>query len=140
MDRPVLNDKDQFPTEEIIITHIGKTKTAWKTVFQFIHNNHPDFTEQWRYYNDGKSWLLKVTRKSKTIFWLAVLPGLFRITFYFSEKTEAEILKGEISPALKKKFAESKKSGNIGCIRLLMDDNQNIELVKELILIKLKYK
>jgi hypothetical protein len=140
MDKPVLTDKDQFPTEEIIFSNIGRTKTVWKSVFQYIHTNHPDFLEQWRYYNDGKSWLMKLTRKSKTIFWLGVLNGVFRITFYFSEKAVVEIMKGKLSAKLWKKFNEANKVGKSTSITLLMDDKQNVELVKELILVKLQVK
>ena len=67
MEQPILGNKEQFPTEEIIFSHIGKSKTLWQSLFEYIHTNHPDISEQWRYYNDGKSWLLKVTRKSKII-------------------------------------------------------------------------
>ncbi len=140
MDKPVLTDKDQFPTEEIIFSYIGKTKTAWKSVFKYIHANHPDFSEQWRYYNDGKCWSMKVTRKSKTIFWLGVLKGVFRITFYFGEKAVVEILNGKLSGELKKMFNDANKYGKIRGITLVMDDKQNIEYVKELISIKLKVK
>jgi hypothetical protein len=68
MDQPTLKDKNEFPTEEIIFSHIGKSKILWISIFDYIHKNHSDFSEEWRYYNDGKSWLLKVTKKSKTIF------------------------------------------------------------------------
>ncbi len=70
MDQLILTDKNQFPTEEIIFSHIGKSKILWESIFKYIHANYPDFSEQWKYYNDGKSWLLKVAKKSKTIFWL----------------------------------------------------------------------
>jgi len=73
MEPPVLSDKTQYPTEEVIYSHIGKSKALWLSLFEFIRANHSDFSEQWKYYNDGKSWLLKVSRKAKTIFWLSVI-------------------------------------------------------------------
>ena len=65
MEPPILSDKNQFPTEDIIFSHIGRTKTLWLSFFEYIHSNHHDFTEEWKYYNDGKSWLMKVQRKAK---------------------------------------------------------------------------
>ena len=82
MDQLILTDKNQFPTEEIIFSHIGKSKIFWESIFKYIHMNHPDFSEQWKYYNDGKSWLLKITKKTKTIFWLSIIHDSFIITFY----------------------------------------------------------
>ena len=81
MDQPLLSDKMQFPSEEIIYSHLGKARNIWVSFFEYLHENHPDSITEWRYYNDGKSWLMKVTRKKKTIFWLSVLKGTFRITF-----------------------------------------------------------
>lgn len=41
---------------------------------------------EWRYYNDGKAWLCKVTDGRKTIFWFSVWEGFFRVSFYFLER------------------------------------------------------
>ncbi|MGA8265191.1 MAG: DUF3788 family protein [Ignavibacteriaceae bacterium] len=138
MDKPILNNKDQFPTEGIIFSHLGRTKIHWKSVFQYIYSNHPDFSEEWRYYNDGKSWLMKVTRKSKTIFWLSVIQNAFRITFYFGDKAEPAILKSKIPANLKKQFKDGKRYGKIRDLTLIMKNKQNIEAVKELIHLKMK--
>jgi len=140
MEEKVLTDKNQFPTEEVIFSHIGISKRHWESIFQHIHNNHPDFSEQWRYYNDGKSWLLKVTRKSKTIFWLSIWKGLFRITFYFGDKAEPAIMESSISDKLKEEFKNGKRYGKIRGITLIVNNNKVIEYVKTLIIIKLSIK
>lgn len=106
MEEKVLTDKNIFPSEEIIFSHIGKTKKQWDSIFNYIHTKHIDFSEEWRYYNDGKSWLLKVTKKKKTIFWLSIIPKSFRITFYFGDKAENAILESKISDKLKNQFIE----------------------------------
>ncbi|MBU0474786.1 MAG: DUF3788 domain-containing protein [Bacteroidetes bacterium] len=139
MDQVILSDETQFPTEEIIFSHIGKTKKHWDSIFNYIHAEYPQFSELWQYYNDGKGWLLKVTKKSKTIFWLSIIPNSFRITFYFGDKAESEIMKSAISEAFKNQFKEGKRYGKIRGLTLLMNEAQNVEFVKELISIKLKY-
>ena len=73
MEPTVLSDRDQYPTNEIIFSHIGKTKVLWNSIFDYIHEQQPEISHEWRYYNDGKSWLLKAVRKSKTIFWLRIV-------------------------------------------------------------------
>lgn len=136
----ILTNKDQFPTEEVIFSHIGKSKTHWESLFKHIHANHPDFNEEWRYYNDGKSWLLKVTQKKKTIFWTTVVSKMFRITFYFGDKAEPVILSSPLPEEIKKDFVEGKRYGKIRGITLLMNSKKNIEAAKELITIKLNTK
>jgi hypothetical protein len=140
MDELILNDKDQFPTEEVIFSHIGKSKIFWESIFGYIQTNHPDLSKEWRYYNDGKSWLLKITKKSKTIFWLSVIPNSFKITFYFGDKAEQSIMKSSILDTLKKQFKEAKRFGKIRGITIRMNNKENIASVKELIKLKISIK
>lgn len=140
MGQPILTDKNQFPTEEIIYLHIGKSKILWQSVFEFIHKYHPDFYEQWKYYNDGKSWLLKITRKSKTIFWLSVIEKSFRVTFYFSDKAEEAINRSSISEELKKQFKNGKRFNKIRGITVILKNKKDFKYVKLLIAIKLSIK
>jgi hypothetical protein len=140
MDQLILTDKNQFPTEEIIFSHIGKSKILWESFFNYIHTNYPDFSEKWNYYNDGKNWLMKISKKSKTIFWLSIIPDSFRITFYFGDKAETDILGSRISDEFKNQFKDGKRFGKIRGLTLIISNKKNIEFVKELISIKLKIK
>jgi len=140
MEPPILTDKDQFPTEEIICSHIGKTKPLWNSLFDFIHTNNPDISEEWRYYNDGKSWLMKVTRKSNTIFWLSTINGSFRTTFYFTDKAEEAISGSSISSKLKEQFDNAKRFGKIRGITIVFKNKKDVEDAKMLIAIKLSIK
>ena len=140
MEEKVLTDKNIFPTEEVIFSHIGNSKLYWESIFEHIHTNHPDFSEEWRYYNDGKSWLLKVTRKKKTIFWLSIYKDLFRITFYFGDKAEPVIMESSISDRLKEEFKNGKRFGKIRGITLIIDSKKAIEYINALITIKLSIK
>jgi len=135
MDKPVLGDKNQFPTEEIIFSHLGKTKALWLSFFKYLHTNHPDLSQEWRYYNDGKSWLMKVTRKSKTIFWLSVIPAAFRTTFYLTEKA-ADVISGSSLPEeLKEQFKTG--SGKLRGLTVVFRGKNDIENAKSLLTIKL---
>ena len=101
MDAPLLSDKSQFPTDQVVFSHLGKSKALWESLFQYLAREHPDFTQEWRYYNDGKSWLMKVQHKKKTVFWLSILEGAFRTTFYLHEKAKpmVEAWRSPITPS-----------------------------------------
>jgi hypothetical protein len=137
MEEPVLTDKNQFPTEEIITSHIGKAKALWTLLFDAIHRDHPEISEEWRYYLDGKSWLLKVTRKGKTIFWLSLVDGSFRTTFYFGDKAARAIARSAISDPLKKQFKGGKHYGKIRGVTILYKKKQDVEDARALIELKL---
>jgi hypothetical protein len=140
MEKPILGDKTVFPTDDIIFSHIGKSKTFWQSLFEYIHTSHPDISEEWRYYSDGKSWLLKVTRKSKTVFWLSILKNSFRTTFYFTDKAKPIIAKAGISNALKEQFKKGKKYGAIRGLTVMYKNKKDVKDAQELIGIKLSMK
>lgn len=137
MDKPLLTDADQYPADKIIFKHIGRTSSLWRSFFSYIAANHPDFTSEWRYYKDGYSWLMKVTRKSRTIFWLSVIKGAFRTTFYFTDKAREAVRSSSLSNDLKEQF--NKKSKLRG-ITVVIRNKKAVQYVKELIGIKLSIK
>jgi hypothetical protein len=140
VDTPGLTDRAQFPTEEIIYSHLGDTKSLWVSVFEHVHTNHPDLAQEWRYYNDGGRWLLKVTRKTKTMCWVGVLHGGFRMTFYFTDKAARALADSAISQDLKDQFDEGKGHGKIRGVTVTMKRKRDLEDVKALIALKLALK
>ena len=137
MEKPILKDQDQYPTDEVIYSCIGETKTLWISFFDYIHQNFPDFSKDWKYYKDGKSWLLKVAKKSKTVFWVSVLKDTFRITFYFTDKAEDAINKSEILDELKEQFKNGKRYNKIRALSIVFRNKMDIEYAKSLIPIRL---
>ena len=135
---PILKDPDQYPTEEVIYSCIGKKTALWISFFDTLHEHHPDLLEEWRYYNDGKNWLMKVTRKSKTIFWLSVWKNAFNITFYFSDKAEELINQSDIPDDLKEEFKNGKRYGKIRGLTIVFRKKKDIEYADSLIAIRLK--
>ena len=140
MEPRVLTDKNQYPTEEIIFSHIGKVKTLWISVFDFIKTDHPDMSTEWRYYNDGGSWLMKVTRKTKTICWISVIKNAFRMTFYLSTKAEQAVMKSSIPDDFKKQYKEGMKTKKINGLTIVFKNKKDFETAKELIAVKLSVK
>jgi hypothetical protein len=136
MDAPILSDKSQFPTDEVVFSHLGKSKALWQSLFQYLAREHPDFTREWRYYKDGKSWLMKVQHKKKTVFWLAILEGSFRTTFYIHEKAKQMVEASTISEELKDQY-RGKGFGKLRRIRVVHKNKKDVQFAKELTGIKL---
>jgi len=140
MEQAILWDKNQYPSDEVIFSHIDKSKQLWLSLFDYIHSNHPDFTEEWRYYNDGKSWLMKVQKKAKTVFWLSLFEKTFRISFYYTDRAEKAILESDISDELKEAFTNGKNYGKLRGMTIVFKKKKDIEDAKTLIDIKLSVK
>ncbi len=140
MEQLVLINQNESPTEEIIFSYIGKTKSHWISIFEHIHNQYPEFIEEWRYYKDGKSWLLKIKLKSKTICWVSVLKGKFKMTFYFTDKAESAIVESSISDQLKQQFKDGKYYNKIRGLTITFTSKKDIEYAKTLLEIKFSIK
>ena len=139
MERSPLDNLEIFPSEEVLGSCLGPALGLWTSFFARVRTGHPDFREEWRYYLDGKSWLLKVTRKSRTVFWISVLENGFRATFYFSDRAEAEILDSGIPEPLKEAFTSGKHFGKIRGLTILFREPADIDTAAILIGIKLRY-
>ena len=140
MEQLVLINPDEHPNEEIIFSHIGRTKFYWVSIFDYFHTEHPEFEEEWRYYKDGKSWLLKIVRKKKTICWISVQQKKFKMTFYFTDRAEPAIMGSSISEELKEQFKNGKYYNKIRGLTITFSNKKDVEYAKSLINIKLSVK
>ena len=138
-EKPILSDPDQYPSEDVIFSCIGRKASLWTGLFNALHEQHPDFEEEWRYYRDGKNWLMKVRRKSKTIFWLSVWRKAFKITFYLSDKAADAIDQSELSEALKEQFRHGKRYGKIRGVTIDFSKKKDLEYADMLIAIRMKH-
>ena len=144
MEKSVLSDPLIEPNEEILFLIIGDKSILWQKIMDYLHVNHSDVSELWRYYNDGKSWLFRTLKKKKTIFWIKVLEGTFRVGFYFSDKAESLIEHSDLPEKIKDNFRNANKismgKGAIRSIAIEMKDNKDVENIIKLIELKLNTK
>jgi len=133
MEPLVLKDKSVAPDDNLVFSIIGKKKVFWQKLLTYVHNKYPDAVEQWNYYKDGKSWLFRMIRKKKTLFWIGVLADTFRITFYFGDKAETLIANSKLPERLKKEFATSKRYGKIRAISMRVESEAEIENAMQLV-------
>lgn len=138
MSNQILNNPEVFPTDSIIFYYIGEKKSFWINLFDYIKTEYPALSVNWNYYKDGKSWLLKATRKNTTIFWLSLLEDSFRVTFYFNAKTEYIIDECPISADLKATYKNNKTINKIKPLTIFVNNQTDIDNIK--ILLEAKYK
>ena len=137
METPVLNDRNLFPSEAVIFSHLGKRRALWDALFEHLRAEHPDCVAEWRYYNDGKSWLLNVSRKKKTVVWLTLVASTFKITAYFTDKAADAIKASALADELKAQFIGGRRYGKLGAITVTFKKKRDVEDAKALIALKL---
>jgi hypothetical protein len=136
MEKPVLSDPNIYPTDKVIASCLSKANPAFISLFEYIHANFPEFEERWKYYNDGKSWLMNVSRKKKTIFWLSVNKAYFRTAFSFPAKHESLVVDSALPASLKKQYLESAGKFFRG-ITIVIKNKKDTGAFKKLLSLKL---
>ena len=136
MEKPCLNDKDEYPDDEVLSRYLGKVKSIWDSFIDFINESHPSFSMEWRYYRDGKSWLNKITKKKKTICWVSLYPNKFKTTFYFPDKAEELITASKLRKAYIDQFINGKRYGKTRGLTVEIKKSTDLNTTKTLIGIK----
>lgn len=106
-----LRDAAVFPDNDVLREALAE---AWPVYAEWIALlEHEALTLEWRFYTDGKAWLGKVLFKKKTLCWLSIWHGYFKVSFYFTEKTASGIQELPIDAGLKCTFAETSFRGKL---------------------------
>ena len=140
MEPIVLKDKSVKPNDEIVFPIIGEKSFFWQKIMNFLYDNHNDISGEWKFYNDGKSWLFRTLKKKKTIFWIGVLKDTFRVSFWFGDKAEPIIEQSDLPEDVKNDFRNAKRYKIGRGISIVMKNSADVENVLKLIDIKLKIK
>jgi hypothetical protein len=113
MKTQLLRDESVQPTSGIIAQALGEADEAYCVFLRKIGETPYDFNEEWRYYNDGKAWLCKITFKNKTVLWLSVWNGFFKTSFFFTDKHREDIEMLDIAENIKLNFRNAKNIGRL---------------------------
>jgi len=136
MERPLLNDKEIYPDNEVIKKYLFDTFDLWNKFIDMLRRDYPKYNTEWRYYNDGKSWLFKVTHKKKTICWVSVWDSFFKTTFYFNNKADDIIKSSQLDENIKSEYFQRETKGKIKPISIEVKSAKDLDIVKEVVKIK----
>lgn len=132
----LLRDKEIVPSERVLMDILGGVYDVLDSFLATITNEAYLLSFEWRYYNDGKAWLCKVQHKKKTILWLSVWEGFFRVSFFFTEKHLEAIVVLDISEAIKTELASAKAVGRL--IPMIFNINNASQLEELLTVVRFK--
>ncbi|MEI8112243.1 MAG: DUF3788 family protein [Bacteroidia bacterium] len=140
MEPIVLTDPNVEPNSDLIFSIIGDKYNYWQKIIDYLYENHQDITEEWRFYNDGKSWLYRTLRKKNTIYWIGIQKDTFRVSFWLSEKALPMIEASSLPDRIKEEYRNAKPFNHSRCVTVIMNLDGDFENVLKLIELKLKIK
>jgi hypothetical protein len=136
METILLTDPEIEPTDIVLEQEFAALFPVLKGFMDNMKSDEYKLSPEWKYYKDGKAWLCKLCQKKKTVVWLSLWSGSFKLAFYFTEKTGAGIRELNIKDSLKKSYATNKPSGRLK--PLVFDINNDAQLTDVYTVIKFK--
>lgn len=134
-----LRDPEEIPNDDLFKKILSKQLLQTYQEIQKTMSDMKLFAE-WRFYNDGKSWLWKITARKKTIVWISLWENHFKSSFYFTEKHQSGIEGLNISADIKAAFSKTKPTGKLTPVILYLKNVSDLENFKQLIDYKLSLK
>ncbi len=131
-----LRDAEIFPSDKVLKDTLGDVYDVLISFLATITDEAYLLSFEWRYFNDGKAWLCKVQHKKKTILWLSVWEGFFKVSFFFTEKHLEAIAALDISEAIKTELASAKTVGRL--IPMIFNINNANQLEELLTVVRFK--
>ncbi len=140
MDELALTDPKITPTDTVIAQTLGRTYPLWQQLFAQLATDHPGLATEWRYYNDGKAWLMKIQHKKQTVVWVSVHARYFRITAYLTEKARSAVESSDLSADCKEQFAHGKRYGKLIGVSVPFTKKADVRAGLALVALKLSLK
>lgn len=105
----VLTDENIYPDMPLLKAVLADSYTQYQKLLDLFHKN--DLKETWQFYHDGKAWLCKVQRKSKTIAWMSAWEGFMQATIYVPLRLLDDVLSLEMDNLYKERIVSTKNIG-----------------------------
>ena len=132
----LLREKEIEPTNEVLENVLDKELFIIYQELIKIFTDEFSLEPQWQFYKDGNAWLCKVVYKKKTILWLSIWENYIKTGFYFTEKTGIGVLELDIDNKIKEVFEVANPIGKLIPLSIDINQQKQIEDLKEVI----KYK
>ena len=113
MEIQLLKDPDVIPTTEVLEEVLGKNYPVFREFMNTVESEELKLKPEWRYYNDGKALLCKITFRKKTVVWLSVWTDCFKLGFYFTDKSGGGIPGLKIDDSIKEFYINHKPIGKL---------------------------
>lgn len=123
----VLKDPSVYPSEEVLQDVLGASFSVYQEFLNLCQTHNLNL--EWRYYNDGKAWLAKITFKKKTMIWMSAWTGFLKATIYVQKKYCDQLYHLNLTED-RIQFIQNTK--NVGKSKPCMFDLKSSEILKEL--------
>lgn len=127
METQLLREAGIYPTMEVLREKLGKIYPLFEELMSTVTSEKYHLELKWHYYNDGKAWLCRVLKKSRTVFWLSVWNKCYKTSFFFTTKTVLGIEDLKVTTKIKEVLKDNKPIGKLVPLIIRVDKKKQIK-------------
>ena len=117
---------------------LGKLLGAAHAAFQVLAPGTAGTTREWKHYSKRSPWVLKVSRGTRTLYYLEPTAGAFKVTVVLGERATQAALAGRVSKTLHASIRDARAYPEGRPVRVIVRDTADLAGVNELLAVKLK--
>ena len=102
-----LREESIEPTDEVLAQLLGDVHPVYQAFMAGASGEPLRLDHAWRYYRDAGAWLCRITYRKKTVSWMSIQDGNFRVTTYMSKKDLPGVEGLQVDQRLKAAFHET---------------------------------
>ena len=138
MNADFLLDKTKEPDEFQVAEMLADSAERWNDLKTFLNENIGQVKQEWKFYGAKSGWTMKVLLGKRNLFFMKPEESAFLIAFVFGDKAVAEVGKSNLPENIKTELSEAKKYMEGRGLRVYVKTNDDLEIVKKLVEIKVK--
>lgn len=104
-----LRDESVYPDDAVLKKVLGDSFAAYQALLELFKKH--GLVYEWRYYKDGKAWLCKVQKKTRTIVWMSAWKGFMQATVYIPGKHLDALYALDMADSVKARIEATKNVG-----------------------------
>lgn len=122
-----LTDPAVYPDDERLKGVLGNSFDAYRELLDLYSKNEMQWA--WRYYRDGKAWLCKVQKKTRTLVWMSAWKGYMQAAVYIPLRLLDEVYALPLEAETK---ARIEKTRDVGRSKPCIFEIRSTDILKDL--------
>ena len=135
----IFSEKLVKPDDKQLAYAIGRTQKVLDKILEFVNKNYGDIRTEWKFYGQKYGWQMKIFYKKRNILFLIPYEGYFKIAMVFGDRAVAAIIESNVPETIVQELLNAKKYMEGRGVAFDVKKENDFEIIKELIEIKLKY-
>ncbi len=132
----VFGDKASKPTAQKLARVLGESNGLWKEIKKHLKAEYGELIEDWKFYGQKTSWLLKTLRKKRNLFFFVPSEDSFRLSFVFGDKAVAAAEQSDLPKDIVTTLKNTRKYAEGRGLQIEVKGNADVENIKKLVEIK----